>query len=54
MEKVISPIPGKVNPKIVGRSPAVIAEIAGITVPEDTSVNRWHGNKSWEKNSFFT
>ncbi|WP_261300647.1 acetaldehyde dehydrogenase (acetylating) [Paenibacillus andongensis] len=36
LEPVISPAPGKLNPKIVGRSARVIAELAGITVPEDT------------------
>ena len=38
MEKVISPVPGKVNPKIVGKSPEVIAKLAGITLPEGTRV----------------
>lgn len=38
MEKVISPVPGKVNPKIVGKSPQVIANLAGITIPEGTRV----------------
>jgi acetaldehyde dehydrogenase (acetylating) len=38
MEKVISPIPGKVNPKIVGKSPQAIAKLAGITLPEGTRV----------------
>lgn len=38
MEKVISPISGKVNPKIVGKSPQVIAKLAGITLPEGTRV----------------
>lgn len=38
MEKVISPSPGKVNPKIVGKSPQTIAELAGITLPEGTRV----------------
>ncbi|QBP42553.1 aldehyde dehydrogenase family protein [Paenisporosarcina antarctica] len=38
MEKVISPIPGKVNPDIVGKSPQVIAKLAGITLPEGTRV----------------
>ncbi|WP_313892841.1 aldehyde dehydrogenase family protein [Psychrobacillus sp.] len=33
MEKVISPIPGKVNPKIVGKSPQAIAQLAGISLP---------------------
>ncbi|MEK4027817.1 aldehyde dehydrogenase family protein [Pseudobacillus sp. FSL P4-0506] len=34
MEKVISPVPGKVNPKIVGRSPQYIAELAGIHIDD--------------------
>lgn len=38
MGKVVSPIPGKVNPKIVGKSPQVIAKLAGITLPEGTRV----------------
>lgn len=38
MEKVVSPVPGKVNPKIVGKSPQVIAKLAGITLPEGTRV----------------
>ncbi|MDJ0332577.1 aldehyde dehydrogenase family protein [Planococcus sp. S3-L1] len=38
MEKVISPIPGKVNPKIVGKSPQLIAQLAGIHLPEGTRV----------------
>jgi len=38
MEKVVSPVPGKVNPKIVGKSPQVIANLAGITLPEGTRV----------------
>jgi acetaldehyde dehydrogenase (acetylating) len=38
MEKVISPVPGKVNPKIVGRSPQTIAKLAGISLPEGTRV----------------
>ena len=38
MEKVVSPVPGKVNPKIVGKSPQVIAQLAGITIPEGTRV----------------
>ncbi|MGB6408215.1 MAG: aldehyde dehydrogenase family protein [Planococcus donghaensis] len=38
MEKVISPIPGKVNPEIVGKSPQRIAHLAGISLPEGTRV----------------
>ncbi|MBB4822968.1 acetaldehyde dehydrogenase (acetylating) [Sporosarcina luteola] len=38
MEKVVSPSPGKVNPKIVGRSPQTIAKLAGISIPEGTRV----------------
>jgi len=38
MEKVISPVPGKVNPAIVGRSPQAIAQKAGIMLPEGTRV----------------
>ncbi|MEY9974084.1 acetaldehyde dehydrogenase (acetylating) [Lysinibacillus sp. RC46] len=38
MEKLISPIPGKVNPQIVGKSAACLADSIGITVPEDTKV----------------
>lgn len=38
MEKTISPVPGKVNPKIVGKSPQVIAELAGISIPEGTRI----------------
>ncbi|MFS0576010.1 aldehyde dehydrogenase family protein [Sporosarcina sp. 179-K 3D1 HS] len=38
MEKVISPTPGKVNPKIVGKSPQTIAKLAGISLPEGTRV----------------
>ncbi len=34
MEKAISPVPGKVNPKIVGKSPQTIAKLAGITIPD--------------------
>lgn len=34
MEKVISPVPGKVNPKIVGKSPAFIANLAGIDIDD--------------------
>lgn len=38
MEKVISPIPGKVNPKIVGRSPGVIAKLAGIEIDDSIRI----------------
>lgn len=38
MEGVISPVPGKVNPKIVGKSPQFIAQLAGISLPEGTRV----------------
>lgn len=38
VEKVISPQAGKVNPKIVGRSPLTIARMAGITIPHTTKV----------------
>jgi len=38
MEKVVSPVPGKVNPKIVGKSPQAIAKLAGITLPEGIRV----------------
>ncbi|WP_341323175.1 aldehyde dehydrogenase family protein [Solibacillus sp. FSL H8-0523] len=38
MEKVISPEVGKVNPKIVGRSPQTIAQMAGITIPTNTKI----------------
>lgn len=38
MEKVVSPAPGKVNPKIVGRSPQTIAKMAGISIPENTRI----------------
>ncbi|MEY9976683.1 aldehyde dehydrogenase family protein [Lysinibacillus sp. RC79] len=38
MEKLISPVPGKVNPQIVGKSAACLADSIGITVPEDTKV----------------
>lgn len=38
MEKVISPIPGKVNPKIVGKSPQAIAKLAGISLPLETRI----------------
>lgn len=36
MEKIITPLPGKLNPDIVGQSAARIAEMAGITVPAET------------------
>lgn len=38
MEKVISPIPGKVNPNIVGKSPAYIASLAGIQVDDSVRI----------------
>ena len=38
LEKVISPLPGKLNPKIVGRHASVIANMAGIEVPADTRI----------------
>lgn len=38
LENTISPIKGKLNPKIVGRSASRIAKMAGIEVPSDTSV----------------
>lgn len=38
MEKIISPVPGKVNPKIVGKSPQAIAKLAGIALPSDTRI----------------
>ncbi|WP_413298785.1 aldehyde dehydrogenase family protein [Bacillus sp. 1P10SD] len=38
LEKVISPLPGKLNPNIVGQSALKIAEIAGISVPTDTRI----------------
>jgi acetaldehyde dehydrogenase (acetylating) len=38
MEKVISPLAGKLNPKIVGQSAIKIAEMAGISVPSETRV----------------
>lgn len=38
MEKVISPTVGKVNPAIVGKSPATIAKLANIQLPEGTRV----------------
>ncbi|MGC4377570.1 acetaldehyde dehydrogenase (acetylating) [Fictibacillus sp. Mic-4] len=36
MEKVISPVAGKLNPKIVGKSARVIAQMANINVPDGT------------------
>jgi acetaldehyde dehydrogenase (acetylating) len=36
LEPIISPAPGKLNPKIVGKSALVIAEMAGISIPADT------------------
>ncbi|EIT86763.1 acetaldehyde dehydrogenase [Fictibacillus macauensis ZFHKF-1] len=38
METTISPLPGKLNPKIVGKSPLVIAKMAGISVPSETTL----------------
>jgi acetaldehyde dehydrogenase (acetylating) len=38
LEKVISPLPGKLNPNIVGQSALKIAEMAGISVPSDTRI----------------
>lgn len=38
MEKVISPEIGKVNPKIVGKSPQTIAQLAGIQLPKETKI----------------
>ena len=38
MEKLISPVPGKVNPQIVGKSATCLADSVGITVPDDTKV----------------
>ncbi|MCT6923312.1 aldehyde dehydrogenase family protein [Metasolibacillus sp.] len=38
MEKLISPTPGKVNPKIVGKSAACLADLVGLTVPQGTKV----------------
>ncbi|WP_233129785.1 aldehyde dehydrogenase family protein [Salimicrobium humidisoli] len=36
VEDVISPVRGKLNPKIVGKAATVIAEMAGVQVPSDT------------------
>ena len=41
LEKVISPVLGRVNPKIVGKSPAYIASLAGIEI--DTSIRLFIG-----------
>lgn len=38
LEKVISPNLGRVNPKIVGKSPQFIAELAHIDIPSDTRI----------------
>lgn len=38
MEKVISPVPGKVNPNIVGRSPMAIAKLAGIQADDSVRI----------------
>lgn len=38
MEKLISPVPGKVNPQIVGKSAVSLANLVGIVVPEETQV----------------
>ncbi|WP_240613510.1 aldehyde dehydrogenase family protein [Pueribacillus theae] len=38
LENVISPSKGKLNPKIVGRSARIIAEMAGFRVPDETRV----------------
>ncbi|UZM96929.1 hypothetical protein OL548_16380 [Lysinibacillus sp. MHQ-1] len=38
MEKLISPVPGKVNPQIVGKSASCLADSVGITVPDETKV----------------
>ncbi|MFJ7406534.1 MULTISPECIES: aldehyde dehydrogenase family protein [unclassified Lysinibacillus] len=38
MEKLISPVPGKVNPQIVGKSAVSLAKLVGIVVPEETKV----------------
>ncbi|GEN54564.1 aldehyde dehydrogenase family protein [Halobacillus faecis] len=35
---VLSPAPGKINPKIVGRPATTIAQMAGVNVPSDTRV----------------
>jgi acetaldehyde dehydrogenase (acetylating) len=38
LEPVVSPAPGKLNPKIVGRHAHIIAKMAGIEVPADTRI----------------
>lgn len=38
LEKVMTISPGKLNPKIVGRSASVIAKMAGIDVPADATI----------------
>jgi acetaldehyde dehydrogenase (acetylating) len=38
VEKVISPVTGKLNPNIVGQSARKIAELAGISVPLETRI----------------
>lgn len=38
MEQLISPVPGKVNPRIVGKSAACLADLVGIAVPDETKV----------------
>jgi len=38
VEKVISPVTGKLNPNIVGQSARKIAELAGISVPFETRI----------------
>lgn len=36
LEPIISPAPGKLNPKIVGKSAKVIAALAGVPIPAET------------------
>lgn len=38
LEPVVSPAPGKINPKIVGKSPQVVAKMAGLSIPDDVRV----------------
>lgn len=38
MERIVSPAPGKINPKIVGRSPQSIADLAGVKIPSGTRI----------------
>ena len=45
LEKVISPEVGKINPKIVGRSPQMIAHMAGISIPAETKIIVGFGSK---------